>query len=116
MCSGQGDHKKAVQYFKMAAAEEPNEKVRMHYTPTVSRGDHSVALWCLGCVLVQYIQKMLQQAQQQVEGDSRREKAMYRRMIQGLGRDEGEGEREGEARQTSTSTSASLVRPSHKDL
>ena len=27
--SGQGDHKKAVQYFKMAAAEEPNEKVNM---------------------------------------------------------------------------------------
>ena len=36
--SGQGEHKKAVQYFKMAAAEEPNEKVRCHCSPTTSGG------------------------------------------------------------------------------
>ena len=119
VCSGQGDHKKAVQYFKMAAAEEPNEKVNMaaQLSPCREGQFHRcVVLLCVcGWVLTQYIQKMLQRAQQRVAEESRREKAMYRRMIQGLGRDEGEGEGEGEGQATS-STSARLVRVLHWDM
>lgn len=49
VCSGQGDHKKAVQYFKMAATEEPNEKVNMTAQLSTGRADLFSVL-CLLCV------------------------------------------------------------------
>ena len=128
--SGQGDHKKAVQYFKLAAAEEPNEKVNMADQLSTRRAD-LLSVLCLLCVcvcarvhvcvhvcvcgwfLMQYIQKMLQRAQQRIAEESRQEKAMYRRMMQGLGRDEGEEEGEGEG---ASSTGTRLVRALHWDI
>ena len=49
VCSGQGDHKKAVQYFKLAAAEEPNEKVNMADQLSTRRAD-LLSVLCLLCV------------------------------------------------------------------